>query len=546
LNVSIQYDRKGNVTGAIGIARDITNRRRTEEDLSKYEQMVASITDQMVLVDRDFIIQAVNSAYIENVGMKRRDVIGSHFKLISGEEDFNENYLSYFEACLAGTSVKSERLVLGEGKKAKYMVITYYPILEQDGFVSGVMIHQRDLTEQKKLEAMLQQSQKMEAIGTLAGGIAHDFNNIIGGIIGYAEMIEMFDANASPKVASRIEHVLKGAYRAKDLVEQILTFSRNADVKKKPLNLGNLVKDTMQFLRASIPSTIKIVKQENIPTAFVWADETSIHQILMNLCTNAAHAMQEDGGELVVSLAVEQIDNESAKRIHLGVLGSYVKLSIRDSGVGIDSARIERIFEPFYTTKKTGEGTGMGLAMVHGIIKNLRGAITVESTPGTGTTFHVYLPEFDLSVAEDEADESLQEEFVEGKGCILIVDDEQELVSFSEEILEHLGYEVVGTTSSVSARMAFMEEPDRFDLVITDQTMPNLTGIDLARQFLEIREDLPIILCTGFSQPNLEIEANEIGINRFVKKPFGARQLVDMVRKELSVEKNFSKERNIK
>ncbi len=533
LNFSTQHDSTGAAIGVIGIARDISNRRQAEEHLRKYEQMVASITDYMLLIDRDLTIQAVNNAYLENAKTERRHLIGSHIRTIYEDQVFEEEFLPFLEACLEGTSVKNDLLMTGNEGKAKYMVITYYPILEQDNSVSGVMMHQRDVTEQKKLEAMLHQSQKMEAIGTLAGGIAHDFNNIIGGIIGYAEMIEMFDAQTSPRIEARIQHVLKGAYRAKDLVDQILTFSRNSDSKKQPLNLGELVKDTMQFLRASIPSTIEIVKQELHAKAVVWADETSIHQILMNLCTNAAHAMQKDGGQLFVSLGIETISIEDIEKKNVTEAGSFVVLSVRDTGVGIDPAKITRIFEPFYTTKKTGEGTGMGLAMVHGIVKNLRGAVTVESSPGVGTTFNVYLPQFDFSEKEADDGQVVQDEIPNGKGCILIVDDEEELVNFSKEILEHLGYEVVSKTSSVNARKTFMENPDRFDLVITDQTMPNITGLDLARQFIDMREDIRIILCTGFSQPNIEQEANALGIHRFVKKPFGARQLARMVREEL-------------
>jgi CheY-like chemotaxis protein len=207
--------------------------------------------------------------------------------------------------------------------------------------------------------------------------------------------------------------------------------------------------------------------------------------------------------------------------------------------VGIDPTKVSRIFEPFYTTKKTGEGTGMGLAVVHGIVKNLRGAVTVESSPGLGSTFNVYLPQFDFSEKETEDGQVVQDDIPEGKGCILIVDDEEELVNFSKEILEHLGYEVVSKTSSVNARKTFMEDPNRFDLVITDQTMPNITGLDLARQFIDMRGDIRIILCTGFSQPNIEQEANALGIRRFVKKPFGARQLANMVREEMGILQHF-------
>lgn len=534
LNISIQFDSKKRVYGAIGIARDITTRMKAEEEFRKYEQMVASITDYLLLVDSSYKIQAVNKAYLDGVGKERKELIGADVLSIFAMHKFQDDFLPYFETCLQGSSVKHQtQLFVGEGKVTSYMVITFFPLFEEDNSVSGVIVHMRDITEQKKLEGMLQQSQKMEAIGTMAGGIAHDFNNIIGGIVGYAEMIEMFDAKEESKLVTRIQHVLKGAYRARELVEKILTFSRNSDSKKKPLNLDSMVSDTLQFLRASIPSTVEIVKREKCPDSFVWADETSIQQILMNLCTNAAHAMQEHGGNLTVDVCIEQIDQVGAERIDVQLLGAYVKLSIADTGVGMDANVLERIFEPFFTTKKTGEGTGMGLAMVHGIIKELRGGMVVESIPTQGSTFHLYLPQYDLvDICETEG-EPLNTEIPGGRGNILIVDDEPELLGFSREILEHHGYQVTSTTNSVEARQIFLSDPHNFDLVITDQTMPNITGLELAKQFIEVRSDIKIILCTGFSQSVTKEDAQKVGIKQFVKKPYGPRQLARLVSAEL-------------
>ena len=390
------------------------------------------------------------------------------------------------------------------------------------------MINERDITEQKNLESRLHQSEKMEAIGTLAGGIAHDFNNIIGGIIGYGEMIEMFDTRGNEKIESRIQHVLKGAYRAKDLIAQILTFSRPSDQRKKPVVLNSLIKETMKFLRASIPSTIEIVEDLDSANCVVWADETSLNQVLMNLCTNSFHAMQKKGGTLSVSLSEIFIDNETARKLSIETPGNFVMLTVKDSGEGIDPQVMERIFDPFFTTKKTGDGTGMGLSMVHGIIKDLNGTITVASAPGSGATFYIYMPVLDFEI-EPEKSRAEQNVIPRGKGRILFVDDEEELVSFSKEILEQIGYEVVGKTASIDARLAFLSDPMQFDLVITDQTMPNITGFDLAVEFLEKRKDIPIVLCTGFSLPDLEKKAMASGITEYVRKPLGARQLADMV-----------------
>ena len=291
LNISIQEDISGQPAGITGIARDITKRIQTEKELRKYEQMVASNTDYMWLIDKKYTIQAVNDAYLKIAGKSREELIGSHIESILGEKAAREKFASYFETCLTGKNVKHQSWIDMPGLGPRFMDISYYPILEQDGTVSGIMINERDITEQKNLESKLRQSQKMEAIGTMAGGIAHDFNNIIGGIIGYGEMIEMFDTNGNEKLRSKIQHVLKGAYRAKELIGQILTFSRHSDQKKKPINLNALIEDSMKFLRASIPSTIEIVENLDHHNCFIWADETSIHQILMNLCTNASHAM---------------------------------------------------------------------------------------------------------------------------------------------------------------------------------------------------------------------------------------------------------------
>jgi nitrogen-specific signal transduction histidine kinase/CheY-like chemotaxis protein len=384
----------------------------------------------------------------------------------------------------------------------------------------------RDITERKTLESKLQQSQKMEAIGTFAGGIAHDFNNIIGGILGYAEMIEMFDAKADDKLKTRINHVLKGTHRARDLIQQILTFSRHSDQKKRPLSLGPLIRDGLKFLRASIPSTIEIKETSSGPPCTVWANETAIHQILMNLCSNAADAMKASGGTLTVALGEERPATDPT----LSAMDPdhVVTLTVSDTGEGIDAGIQERIFDPFFTTKGTGDGTGMGLSVVHGIVNELNGTVTVKSDPGKGSSFKVRLPGFDHAL-EDENKSEPPAPAPAGKGKILFIDDEEELVNFSTEILEQTGYKVVGTTSSIHARDLFFKDPMQFDLVVTDQTMPHITGFDLAMKFLEKRPDLPIILCTGFSLPDLEKQALASGIRAFAKKPLGARQLVDLV-----------------
>ncbi len=527
LNITIQRDFDGSPMGAMGIARDITRRKHSEDELRKYEQMVAASSDCMWLADGNLTIQAVNEAYLLASRRDRSQLINRPVAEVMGVSLFDEHVKSHLERCLNGESVRHRAWVRLPGRGLRYIDFTFYPSFDADNVVSGAVVNERDLTDQKALETRLQQSQKMEAIGTLAGGIAHDFNNILGGIIGYAEMIEMFDVEEDERIAIRVDHILKGAYRARELVDQILTFSRHGEQEKSVLRLAPIVKDSLKFLRASIPSTIRIEETIDCPNDVVLANATQMHQVLMNLCTNASYAMQERGGTLTVALSETMVGIDQARGLSGIFPGPHVKLSIIDTGPGIDPELTDRIFEPFFTTKKTGDGTGMGLAVVHGIVKHFNGAVTVTSSPGEGTAFHVLLPAG--SNGSSEVKEATRVLVPKGRGKILFVDDEVSLVGFSSEILEHLGYDVVSETSSIRARRLFMEDPDAYDLVITDQTMPEMTGYDLALEIMAVRPDLPVVLCTGFSSSQLEEEARAAGIRSFMKKPIGARQLADLV-----------------
>ncbi|VVS91745.1 PAS domain S-box protein [Desulfoluna spongiiphila] len=531
LNITIQKDFDGTPMGAMGIARDITRRKHSEDELRKYEQMVAASSDCMWLVDGALSMQAVNKAYLQATRRDRAELINRPVAEVLGDSLFAEHVKPYLEACLLGKNVRHRAWVRFPKRGLRFVDFTFYPSFDSAGAVSGVVVNERDLTEQKTLETKLQQSQKMEAIGTLAGGIAHDFNNILGGIIGYAEMVEMFDVEGNDRVAVRIEHILKGAYRARELVDQILTFSRHGEQEKSLLALGPIVKESLKFLRASIPSTIRIEERVDCPNDAVMANATQMHQVLMNLCTNASYAMQDRGGTLTVSLCEVDVDADQAWELSGVLPGPHVQLSVIDTGPGIEPELMDRIFDPFFTTKQTGDGTGMGLAVVHGIVKHFNGAVTVRSTPGEGTAFHILIPAG--SEAGDAAAEEARVAVSRGRGKILFVDDEEELVSFSSEILSHLGYDVVAETSSIHARRRFMQDPSAFDLVITDQTMPEMTGFDLALEVMAVRPELPVVLCTGFSSSQLEEEARAAGIRSFMKKPIGARQLADLVTRVL-------------
>ncbi len=384
--------------------------------------------------------------------------------------------------------------------------------------------------EKKELEQHLWQTQKMEAIGTLAGGIAHDFNNILGIIGGYTELA-LVEAGKGSRGERCLKEVVRASSRARDLVQQILTFSRQSGNERKPLQLSLTVKEVMKMLRATLPSTIAIRYHISTGLPAVLADPIQIHQVLMNLCTNAHHAMQEKGGTLEVTLSEAVIDREKeVPKVNLPS-GKYQLLRVQDTGHGIPVDLLERVFDPFFTTKGLGKGTGLGLSVVHGIVKNHDGAVAIKSNVGEGTTIDVYFP----SLEETARDDSL--EFVklpEGTERILLVDDESAIVAMAQQMLESLGYQVTARTSSVEALAAFHATPEKYDLVITDMTMPSMTGIDLAREILAVRSDMPIILCTGFSETVQEDKAKALGIREFVMKPVARHELARIIRSVLS------------
>ena len=383
--------------------------------------------------------------------------------------------------------------------------------------------------EKEKLEAQLRQAQKMEAIGTLAGGIAHDFNNILAAIMGYTELAMVNLARDNP-VQADLEQVFKAGKRAKDLVQQILTFSRQSETEARSIQVHLIVKEVIRLLRASLPSTITILQKIDPQAGAVKADPTQIHQIVMNLCTNAYHALREKGGVLEIGLDSCRVETKPADlHPHLKE-GDYVRLGISDTGHGMDEEVMERIFDPFFTTKERGEGTGMGLSVVHGIVTGCGGAIKVSSTPGEGSIFEVYLPR--TYGQEQTAAEPARFSF-QGSEHILLVDDEKSLVRMHEKLLERLGYKVTATTSSVKAMEIFRLNPAGFDLVVTDQTMPQITGLQLSEGIRKIRQDIPVILCTGFSESITPERIEASGVHEVLFKPFANRELTKLIRRVL-------------
>ncbi|MEJ2170733.1 MAG: ATP-binding protein [Desulfobacterales bacterium] len=404
--------------------------------------------------------------------------------------------------------------------------LEFYRILRSQNAILEKKIEERTRALAQS-ERQLQQVMKLQAIGTLAGGIAHDFNNILFPIVGYTELT-MDDIPADSQARKNLEEILKATNRAKELVKQILTFSRQSCHERKPLKVQFLIKEALKLLRATIPSTIEFEINVDENCGHINGDPTQIHQVIMNLCTNAYHAMQENGGKLEIELKEIDISYEkSMERVGMQV-GPHLQLTVKDTGCGMDPGVLERIFEPYYTTKEQGKGTGLGLSVIHGIIKNHGGDINVSSQPAEGTTFTVCLPIIDEIDIETEEVKTASATL--GHERILLIDDEEQIIDIEQQILERLGYKVTPKTDSEEALEEFTSLPDHYDLVITDMTMPKMTGDQLARKIMDIKPDIPIILCTGFNETITEEKALAMGIDKFVMKPIVKDELASTIR----------------
>ena len=529
---------KGNVVGAIESVRDISERRRMEVALKESEERYRLIFDHaplgIVHFDHDGVIQDFNGKFMEIIGTPRERILG--FDMLKGlqepgmrqaVEDALAGELGYFEGdcqCVTGCKEIPIRAIY------KRITATDGTFLGGVGLIEDIAERKRAEEDKERLEARLRQAQKMEAVGTLAGGIAHDFNNILMAIGGYTEMA-MHRLPGEDLARQNLAQVLKAANRAKELVNQILTFSRHREQERSPVAVVPIVKEALKLMRASLPSTIEIRQNISVPPekSLVLADPTQVHQIMMNLCTNAADAMSEAGGTLEVTLEEIMVDS-GAPHQDLGE-GPHVQLTVRDTGQGMEREVLERIFDPFFTTKRPGKGTGMGLAVVHGIVTRHGGAITVSSEPEMGSTFRVYLPL--IRDVVEMTSEPQASETPTGSENILFIDDEETLVALGKQILEHLGYTVTATTNSIEALNLFRSNPEQFDLIVTDMTMPHMTGIDLAMALMDYRADIPIILCTGFSEKITEENAKSLGIREFIMKPFAIQDVAQTVRKVL-------------
>ncbi len=485
----------------------------------------------------------INKAVEELLGISREALIGK-----SDHDLFTEEEADFFTATDRDTLVTRQLLeipvetIKTKTKGVRILHTKKIPILNEEGTPLFLLGLSEDITQkiaseklEKDLTNQLRQAQKLESLGNLAGGIAHDFNNILSAIIGYSELARTSVLKGSEAEIGLLE-VLKASTRAADLVRRILAFSRRSESEFIPIDLKTVVMEALGLLRSSIPSSIEI--KEHLENGIIMGDPTQIHQVVMNLCTNAYHSMRADGGVLTISLFAVDVDEQMALSHAELNAGPAMKLVVADTGHGIKESVVERIFEPYYTTKEKGEGTGLGLSVVHGIVRSHFGAVMVESTVNEGSVFTVYFPRIEHTNKKENVEK--RQNLPTGNERLLFVDDETILVELGKAQLEKLGYEVATKIDGRQALEQFKSNPAYFDLVITDMTMPKISGDKLAMELMKIRPDIPIILCTGYSDRICKEKADEIGIEEFVYKPFTLEKLAITVRIVLDRSKNRS------
>jgi len=579
---SFLRDNTGRITGIHGVSRDITKRKKTEDELKNQRDLSQKYLDiigvMLVALDRHGNITLINKKGCEILGYEEQDLVGQNWFDKCQPGKFIEETKKVFNRLIDGDSAPAgyyENPVITKDGEIRIIAFHNTVLRDHSGKITGTLSSGEDITgckeaeeelrkhrkeleelvkdrtaelelknrklweeiaervkaeeEKYKVEAQLAQIQRIEALDRFAGGIAHDLNNILYPII--INLEELIDGE--PQGSARHEilsQTLKAANRQKDLVKKILSFSRRSELVIQPIQLRPLVEETINFLKSSLPSTIRIKQNINVQTDVIMGDPIQIQQIIMNLCKNAADSYESRKGIIDIGLTDTHVESRDAHcKLHAG---NYLKLTVRDTGMGMKPEIMNHIFEPFFTNKGLGKGTGMGLSLVHGIVKTHGGTITVESEEGKGSLFTVYLPGSD-TVHHNQASHADSVPWIHGRGKILLVDDEEYILDSLERVLKSSGYRVTAFRDGQEALILFDQEPDEFDLVITDLTMPGMTGLELAGKLLAKRPDVPIILCTGYNDVISRQEAKAYGIREMLLKPTGTKDLTDVIHQVL-------------
>ncbi|MEW6260737.1 MAG: PAS domain S-box protein [Thermodesulfobacteriota bacterium] len=526
-------DDNGAITGVVLVFRDQTAEREhlniLQQNEARLRAIFDAVADPLIVYDGEARPQYVNPAFTKLFGWRLEEIDHSIHPWIPQDywESFQEKRLEMFEQ---RTALRFETQRITRDGKTVEIMASYAPFFDADGKPLGFVACLTDITRIKEMEREIRQSQKMEAIGALAAGIAHDFNNILFPISGLAQ-ISLWDAPDGSSLRQNLEKIYDATRRAADLVQQILTFSRRAEMKKTPVILQPIVKEVFKLTRSSIPANIDMQLDVYPKTLRVMADATQLHQVLMNLITNAYHAVEKNGGSIHVELMEARLEKDRSIGGPSLPPGRYALIRVSDTGSGIDPAILDKIFEPYFTTKPQGKGTGLGLAVVHGIVTELGGDIRCESWLGNGTTFHVYMP---LLIDPEDASVGSSTKPLEipgGTERILLVDDEKPIVDMESRVLERLGYQVDSFTAATEALVHFEADPGAYDLVITDMSMPKITGEALARRVLAIRPDIPVLLCTGYTELIQEDRARAMGIAAVLPKPLAVETLAEAIRR---------------
>lgn len=532
-NLQPLKDVNGRVESLILSLIDVTVR---EKVLKEHLQLVAAIENAkegIFIADNQSIIRYVNPAFLQSLGLKKEELIGEKSDMVLTRQYNKQIYSEVLRSLTEGITWSGQ--YRKKGKKGTYDVlsITTYPIRGAKGNITGYSVIERDITRESRLQKQIQQKHKMEALGTLAGGVAHDFNNILMPIIVNTEMA-LLDMPEDSPVRNYLELSLDAAERGRELVNLIISFSRPTSQEKEPIKISSVIREALKLLKSTLPSNIKINQDIHTQSDVVLANSSQIYQILINLCSNAADAIGKRGGALRVGLEEVLMDNDRREEKPDLKTKNYIKLTVSDTGCGMNEEVMDRMFDPFFSTKNKGKRAGMGLAVVHGIVKSHEGFINVLSEEGEGTVFEVFLPQ--VKVDSKKVRKRI-EQLPGGDERILLVDDDEAILQSLRKVLEHLGYGVITKKNGKAALEEFSSQPKSFDLIITDQIMPGLLGSDLSQKILSIRPDVPIILCTGYYDKIDKEKARGIGIQEFILKPVNIYEIAQAIRRVLDKQK---------